>query len=316
MMDMELMVRPAASASAGPTASAPKSGYAPTYYPGTPNVAEAQRITLAAGQESSERRLRARRRCGWQASRASSSAPTASRSRARMVSAVPANREFGGLLGTEHGAQRPRTAASRSTACRRATTRCRRGRSRCITSTQGDNVMVFRATAMAGGGDSESGSTPLASPAKTCRASSLTTSKGGTATGALAFDGPRPASLTSIRADVDGGRQRRPDRSAAAPPSAKEDGTFELKGLTGPRLIRVGNAPPGWTLKSVKLNGTDITDTGAEFKAGETTSGLESRADQQGHGRQWRRHGERRRAPQGLHGRHLLGDARSTGACR
>ncbi len=30
-----------------------------------------------------------------------------------------------------------------------------------FTSTQGDNVMVFRATAMAGGGDSESGSTPL-----------------------------------------------------------------------------------------------------------------------------------------------------------
>jgi hypothetical protein len=45
--------------------------------------------------------------------------------------------------------------------------------------------------------------------------------------------------------------------------------------LTGPRIIRVANAPPGWTIKSVKLNGTDITDTGAEFKAGETTSGLE-----------------------------------------
>ncbi len=57
--------------------------------------------------------------------------------------------------------------------------------------------------------------------------------------------------------------------------STKDDGTFELKGLTGPRLIRVGNAPPGWTLKSVKLNGTDITDAGTEFKTGETTSGLE-----------------------------------------
>ena len=28
-------------------------------------------------------------------------------------------------------------------------------------------------------------------------------------------------------------------------------------------------------MKSVKLNGIDITDTGVEFKTGETTSGLE-----------------------------------------
>ena len=27
-----------------------RSGYAPTYYPGTPNVAEAQRVTVGLGQ--------------------------------------------------------------------------------------------------------------------------------------------------------------------------------------------------------------------------------------------------------------------------
>ena len=63
-MDMELMVGAVGTDGAGPSASAPKSGYASTYYPGTPNVAEAQRITLAAGQEIVERGLRARRRCG------------------------------------------------------------------------------------------------------------------------------------------------------------------------------------------------------------------------------------------------------------
>ena len=50
--NMEVMGGRRHRTSAGPTASAPKSGYASTYYPGTPNVAEAQRITLAAGQES------------------------------------------------------------------------------------------------------------------------------------------------------------------------------------------------------------------------------------------------------------------------
>ena len=52
IMDMELMVG-ASFTAASPSASAPKSGYASTYYPGTPNVAEAQRITLAPGQENS-----------------------------------------------------------------------------------------------------------------------------------------------------------------------------------------------------------------------------------------------------------------------
>ena len=96
--------------------------------------------------------------------------------------------------------------------------------------------------------------------------------------------------------------------------STKDDGTFELKGLTGPRLIRVGNAPPGWTLKSVKLNGTDITDTGTEFKTGETTSGLEVELTNKAtavNGSVTASDGD---APQGLHRRHLLGDARALAA--
>jgi hypothetical protein len=57
--------------------------------------------------------------------------------------------------------------------------------------------------------------------------------------------------------------------------TVKDDGTFELKGLSGQRtMIRV-SAPSGWSVRSVKLSGADITDTGTEFKPGETTSGLE-----------------------------------------
>ena len=50
MLDFELMGATPGTAAA-PTASAPKSGYASTYYPGTVNPAEAQRVTLASGQE-------------------------------------------------------------------------------------------------------------------------------------------------------------------------------------------------------------------------------------------------------------------------
>jgi len=57
--------------------------------------------------------------------------------------------------------------------------------------------------------------------------------------------------------------------------TAKPDGTFELKGLAGHRVIRAGNLPQGWMLKTVRLNGTDITDAGVDFKAGEQYSNLE-----------------------------------------
>jgi hypothetical protein len=133
--------------------------------------------------------------------------------------------------------------------------------------------MMFRATAMAGGGESEFGSTPLSVGGEDVSNIVLTTTKGGTAVGQVSFDGSRPPSVTAIRvtsmaADAEG-------PSIGGMGSVKDDGTFELKGLSGTRIIRIGNAPPGWVLKAVRLNGTDITDTGAEFKAGETTSGLE-----------------------------------------
>jgi hypothetical protein len=46
------------------------------------------------------------------------------------------------------------------------------------------------------------------------------------------------------------------------------DGTFELRGLAGPQLIRAGGVPTGWTVKSVSLEGADITDAPFDFKPG------------------------------------------------
>ncbi len=270
MLDMELMVG-ASFTAASPSASAPKSGYASTYYPGTPNVAEAQRITLAPGQENSGADfalvpVRLAKVSGIVIG--SDGKPL----EGAAVSAVPAGRDFVGMFGQSTG--RSGKDGSFTLASVPPGDYTLQARSvQVITSTQGDNVMMFRATSMGGGGDAESGSTPLSVAGEDVSGIVLAMTKGGTATGHLVFDGPSPQSMTSIRltsmaVDSDG-----PSLAGAA--SAKEDGSFELKGLTGSRLIRIGNAPPGYMLKSVKLNGTDITDTGTEFKPGETTSGLE-----------------------------------------
>ena len=39
-----------------------------------------------------------------------------------------------------------------------------------------------------------------------------------------------------------------------------QDSTFELRGIAGPQMIRVQGVPAGWMLKSITLDGTDITD--------------------------------------------------------
>ena len=271
MMETELMMVSAASVS-GPSASAPRSGYAPTYYPGTPNVGDAQRIALWPGQESSSAdfalvAVRLARVSGIVI--ASDGKPL----EGAAVSVMPAARDFVGAMGTSSA----RTLKDGSFTLNNVAPGDYVLQTRSIqvvTSTQGDNMMVFRSMSM-GGGESEVGSTPLTVAGEDIANILLTTTKGGTATGTVIFDGAKPASsapirVTSIPADTDG-----PVLGGAGGTAVKEDGSFEIKGLVGTRLIRVANAPPGWTVKSVKLNGADITDTGAEFKTGETTTGLE-----------------------------------------
>ena len=45
----------------------------------------------------------------------------------------------------------------------------------------------------------------------------------------------------------------------------KGDQTFELAGIHGPRRLLLSDAPPGWTLQKVIVNGVDVTDTPIPF---------------------------------------------------
>jgi len=57
--------------------------------------------------------------------------------------------------------------------------------------------------------------------------------------------------------------------------TVKDNGTFDMGGLAGTRLLRVGNIPKGWSLRAVRLDGADVTDAGIEFKPGADVSGIE-----------------------------------------
>jgi hypothetical protein len=268
MMDLELMVSGAAAG--GTSGSMPKTGYASTYYPGTTSGTEAQKIALAPGQESmsadfSLLPVRLAKVTGFVLS--ADGKPLEGSS----VTATPASRD--GLVLPPASGRSGKDGSFTLNSVPPGDYTLQARSVQVITSTQGDNMMVFRATAMAGpGGEQESGSVPLTVAGDDLANVTIVTSKGGTATGHVTFDGPRPPTntirITSMPIDSEG-------MALFGAAGLKEDGTFELKGLSGPRLIRVAAAPPGWRLKSVKLNGTDITDTGAEFKAGDVTPGLE-----------------------------------------
>ena len=273
IMDAALLGGP----SSGASGSTPSSGYAPTYFPGTTTATSAQRVTVAVGQEAQNTDfalapVRLARITGTVMT--SDGKPLDG----GMVSAMPASRtgEVGlALMGGATGRTSkdgnfsiPSVAPGEYTLTVRSV--------RIITSDGGD-TMMFRATIGGGsdGTDSETASVPVVVSGEDLSNVVIITSKGATANGRLTFEGGAPPAATGVRinsvaADTDG-----PIMMAAGGVTAKDDGSFQLKGLSGRRLLRLNNLPPGWTLKSVRLNGDDVTDSGIEFKSGQDLSGLE-----------------------------------------
>ena len=60
-----------------------------------------------------------------------------------------------------------------------------------------------------------------------------------------------------------------------APTRVNADGTFQATGLVDRRVIRVQSAPEGWFLKAVTHEGRDVTDSGIDFTPGRTVSGID-----------------------------------------
>ena len=67
--------------------------------------------------------------------------------------------------------------------------------------------------------------------------------------------------VTAIPVEFDAG----PVGGGPPPFSMQEDGSFELKNLSGHRLIRVSVRNPGWMLKRITREGRDITDEPVDF---------------------------------------------------
>jgi hypothetical protein len=90
------------------------------------------------------------------------------------------------------------------------------------------------------------------------------TQPGSSVTGHLTFEGvsPSPGRVAIVAYTAD------PDVGVGAQVNAtvRSDGVFQLGPLFGARRFRVGTSP-GWALKSIAVNGQDVTDTPLNFGA-------------------------------------------------
>jgi protocatechuate 3,4-dioxygenase beta subunit len=276
VMGMEIMATMGGMAAGGPTGSNPNSGYAPTYFPGTPNGAEAQKVVIAAGQEAQNTDF------ALLPVKLAKISGTVINSEGKpvegaMINAVPRSGDGMGMM-MANAARSDKNgnftianvAPGDYTLHSRALT--------IMTSGSGDNMMFAARLAAGGGGsDAETGAMPLSLAGDDISGVVIVTSKGASVTGHVRFEGgAKPTALTAIRisasaADSDGPAMM----FGGGGTTVKADGSFELQGLSGTRLLRAVNLPPGWMLKEVRVNGADVTDTGVDLKAGEAIAGAE-----------------------------------------
>ncbi len=282
MMDMGMVAamseaRGAAMAGVmGPMGSNPNSGYAPTYFPGTTNGADAQRLTLAVGQEAQSTDfallpVRLAKITGVVIG------PDGKPVEGSMINATPRGGEAGFMM-LAGAARSDKNGSFTLSNVAPGDYTLQTRNVQVMTTGAGDNMTVNMRFGGPDGGDAEVGSLPITVGGEDLAGVVILTSKGATVSGRLSFDGgTKPTNLAAIRitsSPADGDFPG-PFSMGGGSGSVKADGTFELKGLTGPRVIRAVALPSGWMLKSVNVNGADVTDTGVELKPGEAVNGVE-----------------------------------------
>jgi Carboxypeptidase regulatory-like domain len=244
----------------GPTsvASSPVEGYAPTYYPGTPNPAEATRITVRAAQETSNISLALiATRLSSISGRAvtSSNAPVVQ----GMVMMMPADRLAGGMM---MGMSNTMTRAD--------------GTFQLLGVAPGTYNLSLRPRGMPTP-DSEFANMRITVGADNLDNVLLVTSRGAIARGIVTTDEGTPPPMRPEQLSLFA-RPTEPEAMmmAAGDNKVHPDWTFEMTGLSEARLLGGGIAQePDWSVKAVLHNGIDVTDTPIDFVPGQTVEGFE-----------------------------------------
>jgi Carboxypeptidase regulatory-like domain len=235
-----------------------RTAYSPLYFPGTVNVTEAQRITLAAGQELADVVL--------------------------VLQPTRASRVSGTVLGVDGKPLTPGMLMVVQTnvgfgMSMAGSTQMRPDGTFTVTGLAPGSYML-RAQRM--GGPGEGPETAMATVTTTGDdISNLTiiAAKPSNLSGRVVVD---PSAVSALPPALMIGVFPADQIGIPAPPPpptrVAEDFTFETKAPPGRmRLTLGGMGPPpaGWAVKSVRVNGVDVTDAGIDFRPNEDVSGVE-----------------------------------------
>ena len=241
-------------------------GFAPTYYPGTPSEADAVPITVSIGQETSASFALIPTRLA----RISGIVRTSQGQPAANVNLIIQSAQpgmgvgFGGSTGAD-------------------------GTFLMMNVPPGDYMLAVRPRPVnpgTAGAESEFASMPLTVGGEDVSNLIIVTGHGGTVSGRVIFEGgtqqsaaqemPGPMGLrvTFLPADTNVpmmpmGAMGGIDNGAIGP-----NGQFQLRGVTGRGTFRISTSPQ-WSVKSVTLEGMDVTDTPYDIKPGANLSSLE-----------------------------------------
>ncbi len=246
--------------------STDRTGYSPTYYPGTPALNEAQRVTLAVAQELPEINF------ALSPTRVAKIAGTAMTSAGKPMAngMIMLTSAAGiGVGGT------PLVGAAMSQPDGTFTiSNVAPGEYRLEMMAAADVESVRNTGATIGMSVTESASLPVTVAGQDVTGIVLAAAPTATATGRLVFEGAPPSEAAIAGAMI----VAVPESLTALPlggtARVRADGGFEIKGVTGRRFLRI-NPPSGWYLRSVRINETEVIDTAVEFKSGEDVSGVE-----------------------------------------
>jgi hypothetical protein len=271
-----------ASNAGGPVGSNNNSGYAATYYPGTPNPAEAQRLSLGVGQETSvDIQMQPVRLARISGNAVGADGKPMSNA---MVMLMPSMRDAVMVVPGTSRTDKDGNFTLTNVAPGEYSIQVQSLAALMNMATQAMTLM---------GGDSGTPAAPAPPPQPMEREFAVTSvtiagedvaglvvtgTRGAKASGRVVFEGgDRPENIASARL-IAGPTD--PDNIAAATASfgmaaVKENGTFEVDGLVGGRVFRFIEPPKGWFLKRITHENEDVTDQGYDFKPGEDVSGFE-----------------------------------------
>ena len=250
-------VRNLSAIASTPNANDSSEGFASTFYPGTVNAGDAQPVSVGVGEEKSiQFSLVASKMARISGSVVDSEGRPASGAQLMLVS-----RQGTGISGLSAGI----VAAD--------------GTFNLAGVAAGEHTIEVRPQARAGRAV-ESASVPVVVGGTDIVGLRITTSKGARVSGRVIWEGTSPRTSTTPvapRVFPQNADPSRPTLSLGSDPLANgtldDDGNFEIAGVTG-RVFFTLPTPAGWTVKSVTLDGDDVSDTPLDLTGRESVTGL------------------------------------------